>query len=1597
MKKETQKRIKYYKHVLPGLKSKVFAAASMALVATVTAVSATYAWVTLSVSPEVRSIDTTVTANGSLEIALANGTGKAPGKSGAGDSTAAGKSLLEANLKWGNQVNLTDPSYGLDKVTLRPAAKNGTTGLLTNPLYGVGYGKDGRVSEMVTGDDFAYAYFDPTSGETGKFLVDVKGDHLGVRAISTVQWENTEGGAQAAALLKLANQNWNTAKNSYTKIVDETKEPGKSYITSLQGLIQVYAQNVLDKKPTNELVIDAAYISNLNAMMQDVYQNVMQPMGESYVQLANLLEMYQSGNQDAGYTVDTLVNAYRQNKLPAYIKDNLPNFGTFAGDYASLRDTYLKGSANGTFSDLTQSQKNSSLPYWAYFANGGGTVYWSNLSGIINWICNISTATLDGYTLSQMSNLSTALSILNGSNHKAVIKGGEIFRLENGLGEYMSPTIKVTVDPSAITSLVKEKTLSAVLTTAANPTNDNMDDPLLSQDIETVKSKNTGSFKGDTATAQDTYALALDLWLRTNAGADASAQATTVVSEGTAQNGNGEDVAATTTTVTQPERAYLTLEGTVLYKMVEKQQQVEDANKEMRDVYTATVTLGSEKMEVETFERYGQYYVKDDNGREVELSQYIKNSYGTSPSNVTYTPKITQQQVVSGYEGTNRIWNDEQMAPFAGEATSTTQGGGSCYIFYADNEADQKRFLQLLDSMRVVFVDGNGRQIGSARMDTENYYAESGKVTVPLKLDTSSAINLGYDGDQEVYGLMELPKNAATRVTALVYLDGTRLTNEMVLANGDIQGALNVQFSTWNASQVTETTTDTEGNELSRDTYYQHGSDNESIKDESIMGDTVSVSAKVDKNDFNGATLPASTGVHITVAGIEPSSVQAKFIRAISSTQGVLQDPIILTKNGDTWDGTLTLNKPGNYKLRSAWINGVEYALDGGQEITVTVPGYSVNSVGCDALPAGSRQTTIMTAESSVSTQMTLGFASNETIKTSLTGVFMSDDGRQVNVPFTLKGGVWAGTATFNTSGTYTMKYVEVDGDPYALNEELQPTLQILLGLRAGVTISADVATQARLQSVFPGALPTNFVMDSGKLGGSVTLTTSVKLYDNSGNEIPALTGAKLRYGRVGSALLAQGLDCDLTWNASTQSYEGNFIVSRAGSFAFSQVEINLNGKTSMITASTSASKIQAMPPDDASYFNNYTEAYQFSPNKAGSITIGIAYSSAATKVEGTLVNGSKTEMATAQMGEEADDQGDKSVNKWSFTLPDEGNWQLTDITLYGVYYNSKYVGDEGVKIDLTKENIQAKYVKTLYTTLSGTNQSFTGYFMDDHKVTDMTVTIQDFEGQPILNHTISNVKVTYLRGAVGLNTDYGYESDSTAEVSGTGSLQNGSSTVFALSEMNFQQAGPYTNAQVSFALDGQNITANTAGSNGAKLSYTVNGKASDTCPQFDVKWNAPKAYVSYYKQPYIDNSGNCSSLKYYEYSGSQVADPYKIDVWWQRSGLMWYFPIVKFQLENAGNYAKNAELKILLQAQTSGQEDYTKTAAFNASGESNEVPLGKIKGNSDSDESGVRSEDQWRTSKITLNEVEFIKDSVTYKLKLGKEIVINTGIVDDG
>jgi len=174
---QTQKNIAEYKEKLPHLKEKLVAVALLFVMTMAMLVTSTFAWLSLSLNPQVSDVSTSVASNGNLEIALASGTiseSSAPGKSAVGDSRLE---TLARNLTWGNLINLNDPRYGLKNLVLRPSLLNDTN-LIERPLYGPVYDATGRVVDMNT--NFGYSSWDTLSSRF------VASNNLGVRAITSM-------------------------------------------------------------------------------------------------------------------------------------------------------------------------------------------------------------------------------------------------------------------------------------------------------------------------------------------------------------------------------------------------------------------------------------------------------------------------------------------------------------------------------------------------------------------------------------------------------------------------------------------------------------------------------------------------------------------------------------------------------------------------------------------------------------------------------------------------------------------------------------------------------------------------------------------------------------------------------------------------------------------------------------------------------------------------------------------------------------------------------------------------------------------------------------------------------------------------------------------------------------------------------------------------------------------------------------------------------------------------------------------------------------------------------------------------------------------
>lgn len=311
MENKNTKELRGYK---AGLKSKLMGAVAMLLVSAIMVSSATYAWFVLSTHPEVKGMSTTVGSNGALEIALLNNeTGALDGLSKittkVGDSSAVAGKVKEANVTWGNLVDLSDTSYGLSQITLYPAQLTNLNGLTrgANLLSYAIYGTDGRVATL--------------EGETGSGTYTTAGfvsdtTSYGVRAI---------GSAVATDPFKNA---FNTAVTQYGESARAAVTyANKAFADNLQTLVNIAIAASGDDSTitkTNYTAINTAL-----AGLQDA---------ESSMEMALKYAIAARENEAAGNkTGDELKEESIVDASTVTLNTSDPDYGTYIGQLNQLK------------------------------------------------------------------------------------------------------------------------------------------------------------------------------------------------------------------------------------------------------------------------------------------------------------------------------------------------------------------------------------------------------------------------------------------------------------------------------------------------------------------------------------------------------------------------------------------------------------------------------------------------------------------------------------------------------------------------------------------------------------------------------------------------------------------------------------------------------------------------------------------------------------------------------------------------------------------------------------------------------------------------------------------------------------------------------------------------------------------------------------------------------------------------------------------------------------------------------------------------------------------------------------------------------------
>lgn len=1400
---ETQRRIQAYKEALPGLRERVIAVALLLAMSAAMMTSATFAWITLSRAPELSNVSTTVAANGNLEIALVQPSGEEPGASKVGDSSAAtDQSVVKANLTWGNLVNLSDPSYGLNNLVLRPALLGNTNNLLQQPLKGVDYGTDGRV-DLLYNEDYQFANW--TIQDDGKAYFEYSAvPKYGVRAISTIKYTFVNNRYYGYTLIR----DQASAMRNYVVGQYEVVTNNQGYIKALAGLIGDFMTDQLNDSNTDV----SAYVTDMYHMLLDIYylmsgsEDLVYCFEDAMAELANaqVYLHYQGDKQkceEHHYTKEKLMSSTNAElaadgvNLPVLqqyktLKTNIETvlYGTDSTtndclyDYYRLIHTNSQGELDESFDNGTAVMRADVMPYVNKMVDIGSTKI----------TCEGETNTVTQLTASK----SKAVGLL-GKKVDGVIAKGYLKDFEQIVGGRLNAQ-NVVVSAYYITTV--SITAKTITTAASQPYE-------FDKDLEATNAA-ADADKGDyTGMAQDTYGMALDFWVRTNAN-----------------------------------DSYLVLEGNVLTQTTHVRATGVARDGTTVELWTANVSTevtGDDGTVTTVAEDYAVYkMVETVEGEEKEVWYYLNNhsqlykADGSAPDGQTIsTPIERYEEVVDviGYEGENRVWDTEKNIFL--DVTSTTQGNGSCYVFYAEDPAQQENSLRLLSNLRVAFVDSNtesatyGKMVAIAHLNTERSYEENGKVTVPLELmdDGSSFLTETEEG----LAIMPLEQNVATRLTAIVFLDGREISNSEVLAANDIHGQLNIQFgSSKELSPVSDERLESQTRSISAVIKLPSASTYPATNNGPTFNDSGEITSNPDVSfsyDEASDENPMIVDVKVTVMGDAPNQMTAFFMRKVNATQGSreVSFPLIESETEPgVFVGQYTFTAPGEYVLRTVQLDGVDYELPAKNYPRVMISGFGIEHVTMkqNGTVITAPVTKILTGDRTVSTELSVKLASSKKLPTSVRLQYVKDDGTQVttNLVYNTTTFTWDGKANFTSSGEYTLRYIILDGEYTELAEQYQKSLDISMGITVSVIDGVDEEG--------------NDFRNRTYTGEPFSVPMYVEIFDDSGEELRYLSGVKVVYARGNSEI--NNANPDLIWNPGEDRYVGNIQIPGPGVYTFKRVMV---GNSPLSKTRNTAPTFTCVSPDPPAYKDAQNMAgkdYLVATGNDG-YTIGVRLKDAAGATVTPYING--VLMSEAVNPSKTVTIDGESISEFEFTLPTDpntgfqsGEWTITGLMLTNVYTGTGEnlvfhdesnpliwtIGKAATNDIQTEDDLHVKVVNVVVALSNDTvdgKPAVTdeleldgGFFMGTALAAKtITVTVSDQNGAPLDTEyvKVSAPQMVYKYLPRSSETHGHYYSDAEAnlaDITLTGTLGSDGKT-FTMSKPTFTYAGQYDGASLTF------------------------------------------------------------------------------------------------------------------------------------------------------------------------------------------------------
>ncbi len=1357
-----------------------------------------------------------------------------PGASMVGDSSASiGQTLTGANITWGNLINLSDNSYGLDRISLRPARLKTNYNLQQTPLGIAKYTSDGRL-ENTTSEICYFAKWD----NTNQFFTAKAGEvGYGVRAITSATTSNITANATATEMMTRAEIAYSQARAQYLAIIKGqtyVNTEGHEQVTGMEaltGVIELYVQITADQFITrfaNSSLPGASGTTsgredNFSGLVTYAYrlilqvQDVLDKEGEALLYLANC-QAYLAGSDktETFASVSDLLGQYKawtaNNKVSndfAKYKIQLDSLETYQRDYTNIR------TAASRLKNYAEQCDPETVPE----ANRP-KITWNQISGAVNLLVNINETQIgknEGgthYEIRELASISSSdmnkmldfLGIINScqsaSTPADIILGNGVWtNIENRLPAEMTQMLKnsanvvqVNIQGKAtaviITVNLGKAPLNAKLRTEAKAPFDSVND------FSATGARDNNALPTDLV-AKDTYGLAIDLWLRTNV------YGTVLKLEGNLEWAD------------EPVYGVDKDGNSVLIYIVEKGTTEEDSG------YIE-----------EAYQLGDKWYSA---ASHAELGAVADMTEG-------YTITQKTQEVVVGYDGVNRIWEEYKTLIESGmmQENNTTQGAGSCYVFYAD-PADTGNILNMLKAFRVAFIDASGTSLATGFLNTEHAFTSGGKTTVPLELMDGYAYK---NGEEECYGITALAKDEATWITAIVYLDGENLSNEDVLAVGEIEGTLNIQFGS-NIDLSNMDDTELRNNYRDIEARVSSGEQTSSNANQPI------------RFAYDGNAKQVT--VTLNVDGDQPNNISAFFVRAVGANGGTQGTSVPFTRDGNIWTATFDLTSPGTYSLRNLIVDGSYYALD--EFPTVKIEGREIKDVVVLYLNKG----VTMTAANSITAQIQATVDDSVSRPQSVRAVFVSASGGMVQsqMSYNASTGKWWGNVTFNESGTYTLKYLYVDG----LGEELAPSQQssyiLYLGLRADIFLAEDPkpseagtteegtteegATKKEPEPIRFGSVPISF-----EYKGPRNINVAVRLYDDSGREMTDLPDVTVVYQKSGSLIGAYGLSAKLTWDKKainrngvyTAAYVGKFQVNAGGKYEFDHITIKQGDNENTVTVAVSRPTITALVLEPPEFKSLTVQDYQFAPKGDADALVTVENGQTAYVWAKFRNEESKTEHLVYYSRITTDD----TTATFTFPIPTEngtqdGKWKLTALYMQNCAdANNNWVeasmddpttstppeADKCYVYDLTDEQtkvttvVQTVKVNAVYAENTKLGEG-SRPFMQAISPNALTVTVTDKWGNEIAAEYITSAKWTF---SFDRNTQaYGGYTTTNTGIGEIGEI-----------------AGTVTDGNISFAAP----TFYESGKYTSTVTVVVGGKTFEVVkPSFEVYSIAPTVKIT--------------------------------------------------------------------------------------------------------------------------------------------------------